>query len=257
MSCPAGESGGTLAGQVDEVRIPGLTAVDVADARLDRRCRDDLLARLIAVHLRYFADHPHVPAEWRQGLRVGWPDPEVVVHLWLLRFGGQDVGEAIIHTNLRRGVVMFHFLAVDRETRYALPYHWLDELSDAVVECGRRDARSAGVPLRAMACEIPSEHLHKWARTGFRPMRTRYQEPRHGMHWREHGPSPEFFDMLGIIRVLDAHDEGIGGAGTSAPERPTPDGAAVRAFLLDHYRLDPTHPNVARMLAEADGVQEV
>lgn len=239
--------GGAQPWQVELLGVPGLTALDVADPQLPDGMRDELLARLTAMHLQFFAPHAHVPGEWCQGFRDGWPDSQVVVHLWLLQYGGRDVGEVILHTNLRRGVVLVHFVAIDAQTRHSLPHHWLDSLSDAFVACGLRDAGEAGVPLRAVAGEIPEAHLHKWARTGFRPVTAHYQEPRYGMHWREHGAEPEFFDMLGIIRVV-AEDDGL-----ADDEVPTsPDGAAVRGFLLDHYHLDPTHPRVARMLADAD-----
>lgn len=219
--------------------IPDLVFVDVADPDLPPAERRPLLDQLAELHRAFFPDHAHVCDEWEAGFAEGWPDDEVVVHLWLaLDAKRNPVGEVILHTNLRRATTLVHFVAMDADTRHDLPIHWVASLADAFVAAGEADAETAGIELRAVMGEIPPQHLHKWARGGFRPVHADYREPRYGMHWQQHGP-PEFFPMLAIIRTIDADDAGA-------------DGPAVRSFLIDHYRLPADDPTVAAILADAD-----
>lgn len=218
--------------------IPGIQVVDVADPSLDDITRERALAQLADVHVAFFPDHAHVVDEWRDGLRTGWPDDLVKVHLWLMLREGAPVGEVILHTNLRRRVVLVHFVALAPEVRRDVPRGWLLSLSEGFVARGEIDAASAGSELRAVAGEIPRAHLHKWQACGFEAADVGYLEPKHGMHWADYG-EPEFFEMLAIVRRSSPDDTGA-------------IGAAMRGFLVDHYRLPPDHPMVAAILARAD-----
>jgi hypothetical protein len=219
--------------------IPDIEVVDVASGELADQTRAVALQQLAAVHVGFFPDHAHVVDEWREGLADGWPDESVRVHLWLLRHHGVPVGEVILHTNLRRRVVLVHFVALAAEVRRGLPRDWLESLSAGFVACGEIDAAEAGCQLRAVAGEIPGAHLHKWQPAGFDSAGVDYREPHHGMHWADFG-DPEFFEMLAIVRPNNPDDAGAVGA-------------SMRGFLLDHYRLPADHPVVARILAQADG----
>ncbi len=230
-------TGGTFA--IDG--IPGVRFLDVAAPGLADDVVSERLEQLIAVHLSFFPEYDYVEQEWRTGISAGWPDPEVVVHLWLALVDGEPVGEVILHTNLRRGVVMIHFVAMTVEARYRLPRAWLVALSDAFVTTGETDARRAGRPLRGVMGEIPLAHLRKWEASGFQAVAAVYAEPVHGGHWVDYGP-PQLHELVPIVRVVDAgRDESFAEVAD----------AAFRGFLIDYYELPLDHPKVVRMLGEA------
>jgi hypothetical protein len=222
--------------------VPALRVLDVVPpVRVER------LRQLQDIHARHFPDYLHVVDELEQDWRDGAADPAVVVHQLLLLHEDEPVGEFIVHTNLRRGIVLRHYLAVDEPARPLLRPGWVTHLVDAVAELGRRDAAAAARPLLAMTSEVQEHHLAGWRRLGHRPLDIGYAEPRWGKHWRDHGP----VQMLPITPVVALLPDG----------RVRPDGsprpfaevahAGVTAFLVDHYRLPPDHPEVAAILARA------
>ena len=199
------------------------------------------LAQLQQVHRGHFPDHLHVAEEMALAWEHGSHDPEVVVHAWLITRSGQPVGEYIFHTNLRRGIVLRHFLAIDAAVRADFPRGWLSDLVAWVEAVGAADCAAHGRPFLGMTGEISAQYLPGWFRMGHRTMDVGYLEPYHGKHWAEYG-EPVFFEMTPTLKVSDY--------GLTVPLSCVAT-AAVSAFLLDHYRLPPEHPVVAGILARA------
>ncbi len=210
-----------------------LTIVDLADSA------DDIaVAQLLALHRVWFDDHPHVQPELAENARLPRHRGHLVVHQFLARVDGVPAGFAVVHTSLRRRVGLIHFLAVEEPFRRYdvagthLPHH-LVEVACAQVQA---DGRAYGSPAEhGTVAESADDLVATWQRFGFEPLPTDYAEPYHGMHWERHGPA-DFFEM-----TLMGH--GMTHGPTAAAE------AAAQAFLLDHYRLPPTHPRVLRALA--------
>lgn len=220
--------------------IPGVRVIDVADPRLDDDTRRHRLAQIKAVHKAYFGDYQHVFGEWDEGLANGWGN-DTLVHLWLFLDGDEPVGEVIQHTNLRRGVVLVHFVCLDARVRATMPRDWLRGMSDGFMLCGQTDADAAGVPFWAALGEVPPEHVHKWERVGFHGLDLGYLEPHHGKHWKANG-TPEFFPMTIVIRLSE-----LG----SAPPLPEVIQAGLRGYLIDYYELPESQPEVERVLQAA------
>ena len=85
--------------------LTGLEAEEVIGVHAPRARLDELHRQF----LRYFPDHPHVVDELTQAWAGRWPDPQVIVHAWLLQLEGEAVGFAVVHTSLRRQVLLQHF----------------------------------------------------------------------------------------------------------------------------------------------------
>ena len=217
--------------------VPQLTVVDLADPRLDDATRRAGLTALEQVHQRHFPEYPHMVTEFEQWLAEGWPDPDIVIHLWLARDARGPCGVFVIHTNTRRGVVLAHYVAVDNRTRATLPRGWLTSLIEAMADIGSADCRRRGTELLAIMLEVPQEHVHKWTRVGGEQLDVGYGEPLGG-RFRPDG-EPEFRWLCPIIFTTAA-------GRASAPEAAA--GAALRSFLLDYYQLNPDHETVAAML---------
>lgn len=220
--------------------IPGVRVIDVADPRLDPDVRAHRLDQIKAVHKAYFADYQHVFGEWDEGLANGWGD-DTLVHLWLFLDGEEPVGEVIQHTNLRRAVVLVHFVCLDADVRARMPRDWLQGMSDGFMLCGQHDADAAGVTFLAALGEVPPEHVHKWERTGFHGLDVGYLEPHDGKHWKLRG-EPEFFPMTIVVRFTQAgsqHDV----------SQVIQDG--LRGYLLDYYELPDDQPEVVSVLDAA------
>lgn len=200
---------------------------------------EERLADLIRELLRFFPEHAHVAGELAEAWEGDWPDPEVIVHAWLLELDGAPVGFTIFHTSLRRQVVLQHFVGMEPEARPQLPMRWVKSLADAVVATGVRDCEERGRLLVASMGENHAEHTRAWERFGYLTLDVDYREPVHGRHWREHGEL-QFFPMTPQIRLTEA--------GRSQPFAHVVD-EAVCAFLLDHYLLPADEPTVVHTRA--------
>ncbi len=221
--------------------VPGLTMIDLVHDDLEDEERSLRLRQLADVHLRYFAGHEHTIGEVAEAI-TWWPDDEVVVHPYLLLVHDAPVGEYICHTNLRRGIVLMHFLAMDHDARRALPDDWRPRATEAVRAVGERDAAARGRQLVGMSAEIPPEQYWLWKPMGFVAPDVGYLEPRHGRHWPEYNDGI-FMPMQFIVRPIDAGEElPIASVAT----------AALDAFLVDQYRLPRDHPVVARVVRRAE-----
>lgn len=220
--------------------VPGVSIVDVRPGVSRRR-----LGQLQDVHQRWFPDHPHVIDEMADAWAEGPFDPDVAVHQWLLLVEEKPRGLFIFHVNLRRGVVVRHFLAMDEEVRQHLDEDWARHLIDACERQARLDALPRGVDIIALMSEIDPEQprlLAHWASLGHRAFpEIDYREPFHGKHWAIYG-EPQYFPMIANIYLTSA--------GAALPIGEVVE-AAVSAFLLDHYRLPPDDPVVAEILARA------
>jgi len=215
----------------------GLVAVDA----MGSEATDATLEQLLVLHLHHFPEHAHVCDELRLARRVGPHDPDVIIHAWLLQVDSLPVGYVIFHTNLRRRIVLQHFVGMDEDTRAQLPFRWIGQLSDAVVEAGVLDAEEHGVELLGAMGENPPQHEAAWHRLGYRTIDVDYREPNHGMHWADFGPIT-YFPMTAMVRLTTA------GQQVPFAEVAT---AAVSAFLLDHYQLPADEPTVAGILERA------
>jgi hypothetical protein len=220
--------------------VPGLRMIDLVHDPLDDEERSLRLRQLADIHLRYFAGHEHVIGEIAEAF-TRWPDDEVVVHPWLLLVDDVPVGEYICHANLRRGIVLMHFLAMDHDARRTLPDDWRPRATEAARAVATRDAAARGRELVGMMAEIPPEQYWLWEPMGFHAADIGYLEPRHGRHWPEYDDGI-FMPMQAIVRRIDA--------GEALPLSAVAT-AGLEAFLIDHYRLPRDHPVVATVMSRA------
>lgn len=216
--------------------LEAATGLEVEDVMTAPEAR---LGDLIRELLTFFPEHAHVAGELAEQWEGAWPDDQVVVHAWLLEMAGEPVGFTIFHTNLRRRVMLQHFVGMEPEARPNLPMRWVRNLADAALDTGIRDCRERGFELLATIGENHAEHARAWERFGYVTLDIDYREPAHGRHWREHGPL-QFFEMTPQIRLTDA--------GRDLPFASVVDDA-VCAFLIDHYLLPPDEPTVVHTRA--------
>lgn len=212
--------------------IEEVIGVDAPRARLDELHRQ---------FLAYFPDHPHVVGELTDAWAGQWPDPQVIVHAWLIELEGAAVGFAVVHTSLRRQVLLQHFIGMDPQAGARLPLRWVGFFMDALRDTAARDCAEAGTVLLGQMGEHHEEHLRSWSRFGYVTLDVDYREPVHGRQWADHG-EPAFFPMTPQLRVTEA------GAALPFADVAT---NALEAFLLDHYRLPRDAPTVERTLALA------
>ena len=224
--------------------VPRVSLVDVLPGSAPER-----LGQLQTIHAAYFPGHPHVLAEMEQSWADGGFDPQIVVHQWLLLHDGEPAGEFVFHTNLRRGIVARHFLAMDASVRERLPTGWAGLLVAAAQEAAEVDAGDRRTEILALMSEIAPDEprlLAHWRDLGHVSVPSiDYREPYHGKHWREFGP-PRFFPMVPNVKITASGEQRRLGEVLEA---------AVSAFLLDHYLLSADDPTVAGILERARSVQ--
>lgn len=225
--------------------VPGIRIVDVRPGVGRHR-----LEQLQDVHRRWFPDHGHVTEEMAQAWERGPFDPDIAVHQWLLLHEGTPRGLFVFFVNLRRGIVVRQFLALDEGVRDGLADDWARHLIAACEQQAIIDARPRGVEIIAMMSEIDPEQprlLAHWGSLGHRAFpEIDYREPFHGKHWARHG-EPRYFPMTANVYLTSA--------GAALPIGEVVE-AAVSAFLLDHYRLPPDEPVVAEILARARSLSD-
>jgi len=232
-----------ISGARDIVGAPSLRYIDVLPGTPHEVCDS-----LVAVHLEHFgADYPHAADDLRTTWREGGTDHDIIEHQWLLLLNDEPAGEFIFHTNLRRRIVVRHFIAFNRDVRVNLPSDWIARLVDAAGECANTDAADTGTQLIAMMSEVSPRHVAGWRRMGYLSPDIDYREPGHGNHWAEYG-EPQFVPMAPNIRVLPA--------GTDLPLSEVAT-EGVSAFLLDYYRLPASHPVVVEILGNCARLGEV
>jgi len=220
--------------------VPGVSIVDVQPGVSKER-----LEQLQEMLLHWFPDHAHVADELADAWEHGSFDPDITVHQWLLLHDSSPRGLFIFHVNLRRGIVVRHFLAMDESVRGGLEPDWVRHLVAACEAQALRDACAREVEILALMSEIAPDQprlLAHWAKLGHRAFpEIEYREPFHGKHWADHGQL-RFFPMTANVYVTSA--------GARLPLSEVVE-AAVSAFLLDHYRLPPDDPIVAGILTRA------
>lgn len=221
--------------------VPELEVFDVTSAAMAPDERTELFDVFSAWHRRFFPDHLYVIDDMREALDGRWPDPLVVVHLWVFRYRGRTHGFSITHTNLRRAIGMVHFVAFDQAYRHSLPRGWRVDLHHAWQHTGQIDCAEAGGELLGFMGEVSDRQVRTWLPSGYRPIGVDYFEPKHGRHWADYGP-PEYFPMNPILALTE-----MGRRANYADVA----GAALRAFLLDAYELPEDEPPVAATLAQA------
>jgi hypothetical protein len=236
------DRGTLLPGPNAQLGIPGIPFLNIVDV-VGAQATSERIGQLQDIHHRYFPDYPHVTQELAADATGAGPYPGVVVHQWLFLRDNRPVGIYIFHTNTARGVLLRHFLALDEPARRGLPLLWLGWVSERLVRIGEQDCVLHGTELIASASEIHQQLFHHWRRLGSRQLvELPYAEPAHGMHWSRHGHEPEFWPITLNLKRTN------GGRQLSYPLVVQ---AALRAFLLDHYRLPPDNPRVREILAAA------
>lgn len=221
--------------------VPELEVLDVTSAATAPHARAELFEEFIRWHRRHFPDHAYVIDDMRDAIAGRWPDPQVIVHLWIFRHAGRTHGFSITHTNLRRAVGMVHFVAFDEAYRHSLPRGWLVDLHHAWQHTGQIDCADAGIDLLGVMGEVSDRQVRTWLPSGYRPIGVDYREPQYGRHWAEYGP-PKYFPMNPILALTEMGRRSDYSAVA---------GAALRAFLLDAYQLPEDEPVVAATLAQA------
>jgi len=146
----------------------------------------------------------------------------------------------VVHTNIRRGVSLFHFFAVDERVRTTFAPGWLGRVTDAFLTRGQQDCSRRGRHLLAGMCEVPEDHIHKWIRLGYEHLPLAYAEPAGGRYYRA---PVRFIPQAAMLRTMPAARRLPSGLVA---------GQALRAFLLDYYGLSKDHPEVRRMLDSAE-----
>lgn len=221
--------------------VPGLVIVDLADPSLHRDVAYGYLQQVKGMHLRYFPNYPHMLDELESWFIRGWPDPEVRVHVWLGLLDGEPSLECIMHVNLRRQVMLTHYLAAEPALRRRAGRGWLTTVTAAWVRTGQADCEAAGRDLWAVMAEVPPEHLHKWLRCGFGYIGIDYAEPLGG-RYRQLDRTPLWSPMYPILLVTEA--------GRQQPYA-TVAQRGLGAFLRDYYLVPPDDPRAAAMFAAA------
>ncbi len=134
-------------GPLDTLReLTGLEVEEVIGVDAPRERLDELHRQF----LLYFPDHAHVVDELTQAWAGEWPDPQVVVHAWLLELDGAAVGFAVVHTSVRRQVLLQHFIGMDPEAGARLPLRWVGYFMDAL-----RDTAGSRLPGRGHGAARP------------------------------------------------------------------------------------------------------
>lgn len=220
--------------------LSGATGLHIVELIADESTDYHLLL-LSEVHRTFFDTYTNVVSEIEQ-FRNETSESSVTRHVWLILDGGTAVGEIIFHTSYQFKIGVMHFVAMQEKVRQRLNLGWFNTLIEAVALSAQFDLQRDDAKLRALIAEIPYEDLSRWERVGFRYLDVNYLEPHHGRSWKLYG-EPTFFPMSPVVRISSI------AAPNSFGEIAV---AALSAFLVEHYDLDPLHPEVARILNAAN-----
>jgi len=227
------------------MRDPGLahlswaTGLHIVDLISDE-ATDQHFLMLCDIHNAFFGSYTNVIPEIEQ-FRAERGGTSVTRHVWLVLDGETAVGEIIFHTSHRYKVGVIHFVALQEKVRRQMKLGWFNTLIEAVELSSQFDLTRDRTALLAYIAEISYEDLSRWERVGFQYVDVDYLEPHHGRSWKLHG-EPTFFSMSPVVRICPkAAPNSFGSIAF----------AALSAFLVEHYDLDPKHPEVARILNAA------
>jgi len=219
--------------------LSGATGLHIVEL-ISHESTDYHLLQLNEVHNTFFGSYTNVVSEIEQ-FRSERNESSVTRHAWLVLNGDIAVGEIIFHTSHQFKIGVMHFVAMQEQVRTRLNLGWFNTLIEAVELSAQFDLQRGGLELSALIAEIPYEDLSRWERVGFQYVDVDYLEPHHGRSWKLHG-EPTFFSMSPVVRICPkAAPNSFGSIAF----------AALSAFLVEHYDLDPKHPEVARILNAA------
>ena len=194
------------------------------------------LDAVVDLHLRWFGDYAYAVPELVDNGTLPAVREGRVVHQILALVDDIPAGYLVVHTNLVRQVGVIHFLAVDEPFRSVQVGG--TRLAQALVDHGMAltvvDAEEHGLePFLGIVAEAEDDMVPAWQRWGYEQLPVEYREPHYGVRWPEHG-EPTFFHRV----LVAAPPPGLA-LDPAACAR-----AGAAAFLLDHYRLPPDHPDV-------------
>lgn len=225
--------------------LPGFCVVDLFNPRISTDTREELFKLAHGFHLQYFPESPHAIDEWRAQIETGSAPTKESVHVWLIFKDTKPVGMWAVNVNIESGVALMLFGAVDKAARIDLPNSWLRTFLDALMDLCSAECEAAGRNLDLVALESEIGLKERWESAGFSLINVPYFEPTHGMHWAN-APEMTFFEYNHLfVRSLDPNTRS---ESTDSAWR------ALQAFVVDHYQLDVTIPQVATMLGQ---VQEL
>jgi len=219
--------------------LSGATGLHIIDLISDEATTEHVL-QLREIHNAFFESYTNVVSETEQ-FRNERSESSVTRHVWLILDTDVAVGEIIFHTSHQFKIGVMHFVAMQEDVRKRLKLGWFNTLIEAVVLSAQFDLQKGNAELSALIAEIPFGDLSRWERVGFQYLDVGYLEPYHGRSWRLHG-EPEFFAMSPVVKITPA--------ATTIPFRDIAV-SSLSAFLIEHYDLDPQHPEVARILNAA------
>ena len=225
--------------------LPGFSVVDLFNTGISGDTREELFELARGFHLQYFPESPHAIDEWRHQIETGIAPTRERVHVWLICQDTRPVGIWAVNINIESGVALMLFGAVEKDVRSNLPPSWLRTFLDALIDLCSAECQAAGRNLDLVALESEIGLKDRWESAGFALINLPYFEPTAGMHWAK-APDVSFFESNHLfVRSLDSQ---VSSDSAGIAKR------AVNAFVLDHYQLDPSLPQVAMMLSR---VQEL
>ena len=215
------------------------TGLDIVDIISPESTSQHLL-QLRDVHDIFFDSYTNVLSEIEQ-FRKEATKGSLTRHAWLILSNEDEVGEIIFHTSHTHKIGVMHFVAMKEEARQKLRLGWFNTLIESVALSAQFDLHKDNKELSALIAEIPYEDLPRWERVGFQFLDVGYVEPFHGRSWKQYG-EPQFFPMTPVVKVVP------GAAQQSLKQIAI---SALSAFLVEHYDLEPQHPEIARILSAA------
>ncbi|CAB4612943.1 unannotated protein [freshwater metagenome] len=221
--------------------LPGFSVLDLFHPDITEQTREELFTLACEFHVRYFPESPHAIDEWRAHIQTGESPTRERVHVWLIFKDTKPVGMWAVNVNIESGVALMLFGAVDKEARSNLPHTWLRSFLDALIELCVTECEVLGRKVDLVALESEMGLKNRWESAGFALINVPYFEPTLGMHWAN-APEVTFYENNHLfVRSLDPNTRSDS---TDSAQR------ALQAFVVAHYQLDVTIPQVATMLSQ-------